>query len=338
MCINNNNEKILKNIKILTGIQSNDIPHLGNILGVIIPTINIVNKTSNKSFVFIANLHSITQIKNRILLKKNIYKTAAVWIAFGLNIENVIFYKQSDVPEVTELAWYLSCFTPYKRLILSHSFKSKKKYLKDINTGLFIYPILMAADILLFEAQTIPVGKDQLQHLEITRIIAKRFNNNFAKKIFSLPKASLIKNITPYVPGTNGEKMSKSKNNIINIFANENELKKQIMSIKSTNKSMNNMNVNNDIVLSIYKLLANKKDFDIMEYNYLYNNQYGYNNAKNDLYKLILYKFSKERKIYNKVIKNEKLIENFLYKGAIKAKKIANKKLNEVKYELGLLN
>ena len=168
--------------RILTGVQSTGTPHLGNLLGAVIPAIDLANKKDNESFLFIADLHSLTQIKNADELKKNTLYTAAAWLSFGLDTKNTVFYKQSDIPEVTELAWYLSCFYPYQRLTLSHSFKDKSQNLKDINSGLFNYPVLMAADILLYDANIVPVGKDQLQHLEITRNIASRFNKHFYER------------------------------------------------------------------------------------------------------------------------------------------------------------
>ena len=162
--------------RILTGIQSTGTPHLGNILGAIKPAIEMANDPSNESFLFIADMHSLTQIKNGEELRHNTYAVAATWLAFGLDIENTVFYRQSDVPQTTELAWYLSCFFPYQRLTLAHSFKDKADRLDDVNAGLFTYPMLMAADILLYDANIVPVGKDQMQHIEMTRDVASRFH------------------------------------------------------------------------------------------------------------------------------------------------------------------
>jgi len=223
--------KTITMARILTGIQSTGVPHLGNILGAIIPAIKRSKIKGNESFLFIADLHSLTQIKEASELKKNTLNTAAAWLSFSLDTNNSIFYKQSDIPEVTELAWYLSCFYPYQRLTLAHSFKDKSQNLQDINSGLFNYPVLMAADILLYDANIVPVGKDQLQHLEITRNIASRFNNQFGDT-FVTPKAELEQN-SNYVVGTDGNKMSKSKKNIINIFQDDNLLEKQVMRIKT---------------------------------------------------------------------------------------------------------
>ncbi|MDR2853743.1 MAG: tryptophan--tRNA ligase, partial [Prevotellaceae bacterium] len=151
-------------MRILTGIQATGTPHLGNLLGAILPAIELSQRPENESFLFIANLHSLTLIKDADLLRQNTYEIAAAWLACGLNTEKTYFYRQSDIPEVCELAWYLSCFFPYQRLTLAHSFKDKAERLEDVNVGLFTYPVLMAADILLYNADIVPVGKDQLQH------------------------------------------------------------------------------------------------------------------------------------------------------------------------------
>ena len=217
--------------RILTGIQSTGVPHLGNILGAIIPAINFSKSNNVESYFFIADFHSLTQIKDSKLLKQNTLYTASAWLACGLDPAKTVFYKQSGVPQVTELAWYLNCFFPYNRLTLAHSFKDKKDRLDDVNSGLFNYPILMAADILLYDAHVVPVGKDQLQHLEITRNVASRFHNVFGDT-FIIPQEHLQED-TKLIPGTDGEKMSKSKNNIIDIFASEKELIKQIQSIQT---------------------------------------------------------------------------------------------------------
>ena len=212
--------------RILTGIQSTGTPHLGNILGAIKPAIELANDPSNESFLFIADLHSLTQIKDGDTLRDNTYAVAAAWLAFGLDPEKTVFYRQSDIPEVTELSWYLQCFFPYSRLTLAHSFKDKADRLEDVNAGLFTYPMLMAADILLYDANKVPVGKDQMQHLEMTRDVASRFNHKFGDT-FVLPEV-MVNESTMYVPGTNGGKMSKSQNNTIDIFAEPSAIKKVI--------------------------------------------------------------------------------------------------------------
>ena len=202
--------------RILTGVQSTGTPHLGNILGAIIPAIEMSNDPENESYLFIADMHSLTQIKDANTLRQNTYATAATWLAFGLNIEKTLFYKQSSVPQVTELSWYLSCFFPFSRLELAHSFKDKADRLEDINGGLFTYPMLMAADILLYDANIIPVGKDQLQHIEMTRDVASRVHAKIGD-VFVIPEAKVQKG-NMLIPGIDGQKMSKSKRNVIDIF------------------------------------------------------------------------------------------------------------------------
>ncbi len=215
--------------RILTGIQSTGRPHLGNILGAIIPALEKAKDPANESYLFIADMHSLTQIKNRDELQQNTFQTAAAWLAFGLDPEKTVFYRQSDVPQVTELMWYLSTFFPYQRLTLAHSFKDKASRLEDVNVGLFTYPMLMAADILLYDADVVPVGKDQKQHLEMTRDVAQKFNRQMGETLV-VPEIELNEK-TMYVPGIDGQKMSKSKDNVIDIFLPEKKLRKQIMKI-----------------------------------------------------------------------------------------------------------
>jgi tryptophanyl-tRNA synthetase len=173
--------------RILTGIQSSGKPHLGNILGAIIPAIELSQRSDNESFFFIADLHSLTTIKDGITREENVNAVAAAWMAFGFDTEKNILYRQSRVSEVCELAWYLSCFTPFPMLANAHSFKDKSENLADVNAGLFTYPVLMAADIILYDAEFVPVGKDQKQHLEMTRDIASSFNHQYGEKYFVPP-------------------------------------------------------------------------------------------------------------------------------------------------------
>ena len=319
--------------RILTGVQSTGVPHLGNILGAIIPAIDFSKKENIETFLFIADFHSLTQIKNSEELKRNTLSTAAAWLACGLNPNKTIFYRQSDVPQVSELAWYLSCFFPFKRLSLAHSFKDKKDRLDDVNAGLFNYPMLMAADILMYDADVVPVGKDNLQHLEITRNVANRFHNIFGNT-FTLPVEHL-QDETKLVTGTDGAKMSKSKNNIIDIFAEEKVLKKQIMSIKTDSKGIEDAkDWRNCNLFKIYALLAKKNEIEWMKKNYELGG-YGYGHAKNELFELILKKYSVERDKFQHYISNPDEVEKILKAGAIKASATANKVLNRVRKKLG---
>ena len=322
--------------RILTGIQSSGVPHLGNILGAIMPAVEMSKSTENESLFFIADLHSLTTIKNSELIKQNSYATAAAWLAFGFDTEKNIFYRQSDIPEVTELMWILNCFTPYPMLANAHSFKDKSNNLSDVNSGLFTYPVLMAADILLYDANIVPVGKDQLQHLEITRDIAGSFNHLMGEALI-LPEAKISENVMT-VPGLDGRKMSKSYDNTINIFAEEKNLKKQIMKIITDSLELEDPKEPDSCnVFKIYKLLANNDEVERMKMNYK-NGGFGYGHAKNALLELILEKFSAERKIYSELISDTEKIEVKLKEGSEKAKKIASSVLQRVKNKLGLMS
>lgn len=319
--------------KILTGVQSTGTPHLGNLLGAIIPAIELSNNPENESFLFIADLHSITQIKDGKTLRENTYSTAAAWLACGLNVDKVVFYRQSDVPQTAELSWYLSCFFPFQRLTLAHSFKDKADRLEDVNAGLFSYPMLMAADILLYDAQLVPVGKDQLQHVEITRDVASRFNHLMGET-FVIPEAKIQKD-TMYIPGTNGRKMSKSANNFINIFLEDKTLRKQIMNIETDSTPLEApKNPDTCNAFAIYSLLANDYQIALMKANYLGGN-YGYGHAKQALFELIVEKFKTEREQYNYYINHLEEVDALLKIGAQKASIVANGVLGRVREKLG---
>jgi tryptophanyl-tRNA synthetase len=319
--------------KILTGVQSTGTPHLGNLLGAIIPAIELSNNPENKSFLFIADLHSITQIKDGETLRNNTYSTAAAWLACGLDINKVTFYRQSDVPQTAELSWYLSCFFPFQRLTLAHSFKDKADRLEDVNAGLFTYPMLMAADILLYDANFVPVGKDQMQHIEITRDVASRFNHQMGET-FVIPEGK-VQEETMYVPGTDGGKMSKSRGNIINIFLEDKSLRKQVMTIESDSTPLEDpKNPDKCKIFAIYKLLANEEQIASMRQNYLGGN-YGYGHAKQALFELICEKFKTEREKYNYYMNNLAEVDALLKQGATKAHVIANEVLGRVRVKLG---
>ena len=319
--------------RILTGVQSTGTPHLGNLLGAIIPAIEMSKNSKEESFLFIADMHSLTQIKDAKELKQNTYSTAAAWLAFGLDVNSMVFYRQSDVPQVTELTWYLSCFYPYQRLTLAHSFKDKSDRLEDVNSGLFSYPMLMAADILLYDADIVPVGKDQLQHLEMSRDVANRFNHQMGETL--IPPQAKIQENTMYVPGTDGEKMSKSKNNIIDIFLPDKQLRKQIMKIKTDSTPMEEpKNPDTCNLFALYKLVANEEQIAQMKSNYLAGN-YGYGHAKQEFYELLVNKYAKERELYDHYMNNLPEIDKALAIGAKKAHKVADEVLARVRTKLG---
>ena len=319
--------------RILTGIQSTGTPHLGNILGAIIPAIKMAEDPSNESFLFIADMHSLTQIKNGKELRNNTYATAATWLAFGLDVNKTVFYRQSDVPQVTELAWYLSCFFPYQRLTLAHSFKDKADRLEDVNAGLFSYPMLMAADILLYDANIVPVGKDQLQHIEMTRDVASRFHAQLGET-FVMPEAK-VQEQTMYIPGTDGEKMSKSKGNLINIFQTDKLLRKQIMGILTDSTSMEEpKDPDSDTVFALYSILASEANSAEMRAKYLQGN-YGYGHAKQELYDCLLSTFGEAREKFQYYINNVSEIDELLHLGAQKAQVVADDVLQRVRTKLG---
>jgi tryptophanyl-tRNA synthetase len=323
--------------KILTGVQSTGTPHLGNLLGAIIPAIELSNQPENQSFLFIADLHSVTQIKNGETLRQNTYSTAAAWLACGLDVNKVVFYRQSDVPQTAELSWYLSCFFPFQRLTLAHSFKDKADHLEDVNAGLFSYPMLMAADILLYDANIVPVGKDQLQHIEITRDVAARFNHQMGET-FVLPEAK-IQQETMYIPGTDGHKMSKSRGNIINIFLDDKALRKQIMTIETDSTPLEApKNPETCKIFAIYKLLANPAQIAIMTEKYQNKNQdFGYGHAKQLLFELIVENFKTQREQYTYYMNNLHEVDALLQLGAQKAGVVANGVLGRVREKLGFL-
>ena len=319
--------------RILTGIQSTGTTHLGNILGAIIPAVELSKNPSNESFLFIADLHSLTQVKNADELRENTYKTAAAWLACGLDPNTSVFYRQSDIPEVTELMWHLLCFYPYKRLTLAHSFKDKADRLDDINGGLFTYPILMAADILLYDAEIVPVGKDQKQHIEMTRDVATKFNLQLGET-FVIPEESISDN-TKLIPGTDGNKMSKSRNNLIDIFLPEKKLRKQIMSIVSNSEALEaSKNPDNCNIFALYSLLAESGDISNMRARYE-KGGFGYGHAKQELYELILEKFKLERTRFEHLMNHRNEIDEALSIGSDKARKIAQDVLQRVREKAG---
>ena len=319
--------------RILTGIQSTGTPHLGNLLGAIIPAVALSQDAKNESLFFIADLHSFTTIRDAKTLKENTYTTAAAWLAFGFDTDKNLFYRQSDVTEVTELTWYLNCFTPYPMLANAHSFKDKADKLSCVNSGLFTYPVLMAADILLYDAEIVPVGKDQMQHLEMTRDIAGAFNHKYPNS-FVIPETKVDKRVM-VVPGTDGQKMSKSYNNDIDIFLSNKKLRKQIMGIKTDSTSMEDIkNTENCNVFQCYKLLATEEKTAELKAKYAAGN-FGYGHAKQELFELICDKFSNEREKFNNLMENKNIIEEGLQKGAEKARVIAQEVLKRVRKNIG---
>lgn len=319
--------------RILTGIQSSGVPHLGNILGAILPAIEMSRAAGNESFFFIADLHSLTTIKDAAIRKHNINAVAAAWIAFGFDTDKNLFYRQSMLPEVCELTWYLNCLTPFPMLANAHSFKDKAEKLADVNAGLFTYPVLMAADILLYNANFVPVGKDQLQHLEMTRDIAQKFNHLYGET-FVVPEAKIDEEVM-IVPGIDGQKMSKSYHNYIDIFQTDKELLKVIKSIVTDSlpleapKDPDTCNVYN-----IYKLIADSEQTANMRNNYL-NGGYGYGHAKQELFDIIIAKYASAREEYQFLMNNPAALNHKLEKGEERARAYAQDTLSLVRKKLG---
>lgn len=320
--------------RILTGIQSSGRQHLGNILGAIRPAIELSKDPKNEAYLFIADMHSLTTIKDPVLRKENVLATATAWLACGLDTDRVVFYKQSDIPQVTEMTWYLSCFTPYPMLANAHSFKDKSENLADVNAGLFVYPVLMACDILMYDANIVPVGKDQKQHLEMTRDMARSVNHQMKNEIFVIPESQINEDVM-VVPGTDGRKMSKSYGNHIDVFLPEKKLRKQVMGIVTDSTPMEDpKDPDTCNAFALYRLLASAEQIAEMRKNYLGGN-YGYGHAKQALFELILEEFKTERVRFDQLMSDPSNIETLLLHGAEKAQPIANDVLARFKTAIG---
>lgn len=319
--------------RVLTGIQSSGKPHLGNLLGSILPAIELSKKSSNESFFFIADLHSLTTIKDADERRHNVKEVAAAWIACGFDTEKHTFYRQSRIPEVCELTWYLSCFTPFPMLANAHSFKDKAKKLSNVNAGLFGYPVLMASDIIMYDADIVPVGKDQKQHVEMTRDIASSFNHQFGET-FVMPEARIDEQLMT-IQGTDGQKMSKSYGNTLDVFLSEKKLRKQVMSIVTDSTPMEEaMNPASCHVFHLYELLASDEQKLAMRKNYE-SVTYGYGHAKQELFELLLERFKTEREKFDHLMANPEEVEKQLQNGEGKARIVAGKTLKKVRKKLG---
>lgn len=319
--------------RVLTGIQSSGRQHLGNILGAIRPAIAMSQDPKNDAFLFIADMHSLTTVKDPELRKQNLLATAAAWLACGLDPENVVFYVQSDLPECTELTWYLNCFTPYPMLANAHSFKDKSNNLSDVNAGLFDYPVLMASDILLYDADVVPVGKDQKQHLEITRDLASSFNHRYGD-VFVMPEAEISEEVMT-VPGTDGRKMSKSYGNVVDVFLPKKQLKKQIMGIQTDSTPLEDpKDPDTCNVFALYKLLGSEAQIEELAAKYRGGN-FGYGHAKTALLELILEEFGEAREKFDHYMAHPDEVFEALKIGADKARPVAKATLERVRTKLG---
>ena len=328
--------------RILTGLKPTELPHIGNYIGAIKPAIKLTQR-ANESFLFIADYHALNSVKDAKLLKEYVYQVAAAWLALGVDTDKVVFYKQSDIPEIFEINTILSAVTPKGLINRSHAYKAaidkNKKLGKSdldigINMGLYTYPILMAADILVQKSTLIPVGKDQIQHVEITRDIAARFNHTFGD-IFLLPEAYTSKE-TELLPGIDGQKMSKSYNNHIPLFMPSKKRRKLIMKIKTDSKTPDEpKDADNCLIYKIYKHFACKNDIEEMYLGFK-NGGLGYGDAKQILFEAIEKELSSSTEKYEYLINNKQQIDNILQLGAKKARSVAQKTLKEVKQAIGV--
>jgi tryptophanyl-tRNA synthetase len=318
--------------RILTGIQSSGRPHLGNILGAMIPAIE-QESSGEPRFFFIADFHSLTSLRDADARRQNTLNVAAAWIAFMGEESNDILYRQSKIPEVCELMWYFSCFTSFGLLRRAHSFKDKADNLGDVNAGLFTYPVLMAADILLYNATDVPVGKDQKQHLEMTRDIVKSLNFEYGE-ILPVPN-TVVNEEVMIIPGVDGRKMSKSYNNYIDIFETDKRLRKRVMQIKTDSLSVEDPKNPDDCnVFTCYKAVASAEAIEEMRKRYL-EGGYGYGEAKQALFEAIVTRFADERARFNELMANPEQIEARLEKGEALAREIAHENLNRLRPILG---
>ncbi|MCE2497185.1 MAG: tryptophan--tRNA ligase [Flavobacteriales bacterium] len=320
--------------RILTGVQATGVPHLGNILGSIEPAVQLSKQAGNDTFLFIANMHSLTAIRDAELVRENTYSVAAAYLAFGYDTSRNTFYRQSDVPEVTELMWYLNCWTPFPMLQNAHSFKDKSSRLSEVNAGLFTYPVLMAADILLYDAEFVPVGKDQQQHLEMARDMAGSFNHQYGDTLV-LPEAKISKEVM-VVPGTDGQKMSKSYNNYINLFQTDKKLRKQVMGIVTDSTPLEEpKDPDTCNVVALYKLVASQDQIAEMEVNYRAGG-YGYGHAKQALYEALVTRFEEPRCNYEELMADKAELDRQLTVGAEKARAVASATLARVRAAVGM--
>ena len=319
--------------RILTGIQPSGGPHIGNFFGAIRQVLEL--QKMGESFVFIADLHSLTTSPKAEDLRERVKRLAVDFLACGLDPETTVFYKQSDVPEVVELMWYLSNVTGVGLLERAHSYKDKIAKGFSPNTGLFTYPVLMAADILLYQAQLVPVGKDQKQHLEITRDVAIRFNQTYGD-VFTIPDGYIPDNVA-VIPGLDGQKMSKSYNNTIEIFGEEKPLRKKFMSIKTDSKGMEEpKDPDTCNVFQLYKLFATPEQQEEMRARYIAGN-YGYGHAKQALFEAYMDYFAPMRKRREELVNNMDYVDAILKRGAERAREEAMKTLTKVRELVGIV-
>ena len=320
-------------MRALAGVQRSGIAHLGNLFGAMLPSIALSEQHPG-SVIFLADLHALTTVQDREKLKKSTLDLATDLLALGLDPEKTIFFRQSDVPAHCELAWILSTIAPTGLLKRAHSFKDKTTRGFEPSVGLFTYPVLMAADILLYDPEVVPVGKDQKQHLEIARDLATKFNTTFGET-FSLPEPQISEE-TAVVPGTDGQKMSKSYGNTIEIFAPEKLLKKQIMGIVTDSKTVEeSKDPEGNPIFEIFKLFANSEEVEAFAAKFRGGN-FGYGDAKKILFETVNYFLKPFRERREEYAKNPKQVLEILEKGAERANILAARKMEKVRKKVGL--
>lgn len=343
--------------RVLTGVKPTGIPHIGNYLGAIRPAIAMSEEPNRESFLFIADLHALTILPDPAMLTEQTYGIAATWLALGLDPKRVVFYRQSDVPEIPQLSWFLSCVLPLGLMKRAHSFKdSRQKGAQedDIKHGLFSYPVLMAADILMFDSDIVPVGKDQKQHLEIAQEAARRFNLQYGagETLLKVPKAGIDETVMT-IPGTDGQKMSKSYGNTIPLFADEKALKRLVKGIKTDSTEFGApLDAEGDTVFQLYRLIAGeagtrqlaaqyasgrkdpaKPDGEFAEAS---ENYFGWGHAKAELLELLIEHFRKPREEYTRLMADRGQINQLLDEGKDRARTVAEQVLKRVKEAAGI--
>ena len=329
----------MNNKKILTGITTTGTPHLGNYVGAIRPAIASSNEKEHDSFLFLADYHALIKSKDPEALRRSCLEIAATWIASGLDIDKTYFYRQSDIPEILELNWILSNFTAKGLMNRAHAYKAavddneKADPDKGITMGLFSYPVLMAADILMFKATHVPVGQDQVQHIEMTRDIAQRFNHHHGE-IFVIPEGVIDKE-SAVLPGLDGRKMSKSYGNIIPLFCDSKTLRKHVMKIKTNSLEPGEPKSSEDCLLfDIYKSFASDSQISSMQKDLEDGISWG--DAKNQLYELLDEQLSSYRLRYDELMSDPSYLDKVLRDGAERAREVAHTNLNEIKSVIGL--
>jgi len=320
-------------LRILSGIQPSGTIHIGNYFGMIKKMIESQN--DGELFAFIASYHALTSVKDKEFLQKNTFEAAVNFLSLGMDPEKSTFWVQSDVPEVLELYWILSNHTPMGLLERAHSYKDKTAKGIASNHGLFSYPVLMAADILLFDSNIVPVGKDQIQHVEMTRDIANTFNNTYGE-ILTMPKAKIDENVQS-VPGTDGAKMSKSYGNTIDMFGSKKVIKKQVMKIVTDSKELDEVKeYENCNIYTLCKLFMNDEELLALQKRYQTPGE-GYGHFKLALLDKINEHFAPYEEKRNYYLNNPEEVKEILAHGASKARKIAQEKMRIIKDAVGLV-